>query len=375
MTKHIHHSDSELSVDAEKPLSKEEEVSSILTRSLNLILKPTKMKDGEVEYDYLESSESPEEVRKALKIDPQAKDNRREYKAAQLAAIASTFFPSSDKDRTEVQKIQQARKKAYKEHALHTPNAPFEYEDDVKDILNAWIEERQENSLYHNPYFRRAFRDAVPVDKVLEGGSANYANYQKKIRTSLYKILQEDHKEMKWTKDDFSSEEEWKAVAYMLKNVISNNSSVTTTGVAILNNAPIKRTSPRMAFHHVAWKEGCDGIFSSHALNMVNLMALNDQRTSEKHPERAPGDHENAHEIMGFKVGCNWSDTISSKGGIFAAMDIHAVEPVLATLAQKRPNKIDLYTKQVHAHSTTGTTKPKTLLEQAIPRKDNGKHR
>lgn len=313
--------------------------------SIFITVQPGKDKTSQPTNGYEFSSDSPTALKAARKVNKEADIVRRQYKAKQLAAIASTFFPSSKADLKEKEAIQDARKKAYTEYKKSASTAPFDYPNEVKQLLQHWAERHKDNSLYHNAYFRRAFRRAVPVEKALEGGSANYSKYQGKIREELYNILVKDNEEMQWKETDFSTKEEWKAVQHMLQKSISNVSKQSTTGIAIEKGTNTDDTSPRMAFHHIVWKEACNGLFSKEALNIINLIALNDQRTSKDAPDRIPGGHQNAHDITGYEKEWGWVEEKFSVGGKFQAIDLNAVKEIWEIFSKKREYKADIYSK------------------------------
>lgn len=287
-------------------------------------------------YGYVDSSDSEGELEEARKTNEDAEENRRKYKASQLAAIATTFFPSTEAELKVVQEIQEAKKRAQEA----TDGDKERCDAKIEELVRSWTKERFSTSMYQNPYLRRAFRKAVTSEVAVTGTSAEYAKYQAQIREKLYDILREDHKKMKWKREDFSSDPEWEAVRYSLEHSISNNKrkGVRSTGSAITGGKDTKGTSPQVAFHHLVWKEAFEGEFSDHALNMANLVLANDQRTSSKHPNRAPGAHENAH-IIG-------QDT-SQSGGPWKAMDPQVVAQMLDVVAQKRSPKREIYGGEV----------------------------
>lgn len=308
----------------------------------NTILKNLKSSRNNIvnQNGYIASSDSDVAEAEARKINPKAAVVRREYKASQLAAIAMTVFSSSKSDLQDVADIQASREKDHREN----PNADIVYQNKTRSLLEKRAREMKKTSLYHNPYLRRAFRQAVDYGFVLDATSQDYTDNQSKIRDGLLKVIKDDNEKMKWTRNDFASDIEWQAVQYMHNNVLSNGSNSVYTGDALVSGGNVSGTTAKAAFHHVAWKKALGGLFESHSVNPANLVLRNDTRSSKSKPNRVRGNHENDHIVSGYSADDEWAPG-DRKGGVFVDMDPEAVSVVIPVLTQLRTPKAQIYAR------------------------------
>jgi hypothetical protein len=210
-------------------------------------------------------------------------------------------------------------------------------------------------SCEHNPNLRRAFREAVSVEKIEEGGSGNYELVQGKVRTALKKIIAKDHEEMKWSRADFADDRTWLLVKTLIDDVMSNSSKVDSLFERLESGQDITGASHRVAFHHVAWKEAMKGAFSEYAVCPGNLVALNDLRellnaskikkivaAGGTLPEF--GSHDKlGHQGYGFRSDQQKEFTRSRGGGQFKDIDLEGAYYVLKPLLKPRTPKAKLY--------------------------------
>jgi hypothetical protein len=310
------------------------------------------------------SSESETEVERVVgsKVqggaDPVAADlsvraRRRAYKSSQLAAIAGTFFPLTDKEMQFRDELAAKRTRDNQER----PDKLQMYAGDTRTHFLRVGEQFKQTSLYHNPYLRRAFRAAVKKEKVQEGGSGNYDGLQGNIRERLLKGLKRDHEAMQWTRDDFADDRTWEAVQFMMRQAISNDASKKKQSFhqSLEAGDELEKSSPRMAFHHVAWKESMNKAFEGFALTPANLTALNDLREvmdvkklkalkAQGLPLPPVGAHDKiGHQLTGFTKGQQEEFKRSQGGGQFKDIDLEAVRYTLLPLLQPRTRKRFLY--------------------------------
>lgn len=308
------------------------------------------------------SSQSEDEVEKLVHArsagggDPDAvakavKARRRDYKASQLAAIARTFFPLSAEERTFQTELAQKRARDNEKNKGQVQM----YGQDTREYFARVGEQFKQTSLYHNPYLRRAFRSAITKDEVENGGSKKYDQMQGKIRKELLTQLQADHAKMQWKEADFPDQKTWKAVEFMLKYPISNAGTGDSFHTRVEAGTDVTGSNPKVAFHHVAWKEAMSGVFSSFALTPTNLTALNDLRElmnpkklkalqAKGLPEPDVGAHDKiGHQMTGFTAAQKGKFNRSVGGGQFKDIDLEAVRYVLMPLLKPRTRKGALY--------------------------------
>jgi hypothetical protein len=284
-------------------------------------------------------------------VEPQRRSKRRNDKASQLAAIAKTFFPIDSGEQTFREGLIEKRQRDNKDRAGKRQM----YAKDTREAFAQIGEQFKQTNLEHNVYFRRAFRCAVPSDKVEEGGSANYNSNQKKIRDELKKVIVSDHAIMQWDRRDFQDDQTWDAVKWMLKNVISNASKGDSYYERMQSNMETSDSQPRMAFHHIGWKEAVQQKLVKYALHPANLSALNDLRellnpkkikALEAEGASLPpvGAHDAfGHQGSGFTQKDQDEFERSLGGGQFKDIDLEAVYYILLPNLKPRTKKRDLY--------------------------------
>lgn len=299
--------------------------------------------------DYDEdSSDSETEVG----TDPARRERRRKYKASQLGALASTFYPLQEDDELKFRvDLARDRKNANDtrkgKRQMYDRRTRLKFGHVAKQFLYT--------NVGHNPYLRRAHRAGVSKGKVKEGGSKNYDSSQQNIRTHLHKIIVADHATMVWSRKDFPDDKTWNAVKFIIDDVMNNPSKGDTFYDRVTSGQDTKGSSARVAFHHVAWKESMNGAFAKYALNPYNLTALSDLRellnkTKIRKVEAGRGTLPlvGAHDAIGHQ-GCGFrsdqkSDFERSQGGgQFKDIDLEAAYYVIKPLTEPRVKKAELY--------------------------------
>lgn len=298
--------------------------------------------------------------------DRDRQQRRRQYKASRLAAIARTFFPLEASELGFHENLDRKRKRDNDAHV----NTRQMYAQDTRVDLAQMGEHMKLTNLYHNPYFRRAFRKAIPNDKVEKGGSVTYDAVQGKIRNELLSVIQADHASMKWTRQDFPDDKTWDAVQFMFKNTISNSGKEDSYHERVESGQDTSGSTPKMAFHHIAWKEALGGKLAPFALTPMNLSALNDLRqllnpkkieALQNQGKALPpiGGHDKAHQSTGFRSDKKSDFKLAEGGGHFKDIDVEALLNVLETNLEKRTPKKELY----NVDSGTGTAStPSSVL-------------
>jgi hypothetical protein len=278
---------------------------------------------------------------------PERQTRRRHFKASQLNAIIETLFPLSDQDK----QFHEATSEKMKQDIDAQSGNRQRYGQDTR-VMHAQIGEQfKQTSFLHNPYLRRALREAVPNEKVDEGGSENYTKYQGKIRAKLKDVITADFKKMGWRRGDFPSDKSWDGYQFIQNNIISNDSTKVTYQEQVESKKDTSGSTAKNAIHHVGFKEAKHGELADYALTPSNLTLLNDSRAIhnpkkiEKKKEK--GDRlpdAGAHEAYGHDLGSlKEGDKRSEGGGMFKDIDLETVNQILRVLTEPRERKSKLY--------------------------------
>jgi hypothetical protein len=328
-------------------MSKGKKPQSAKTKAANEVL--NLLQDFVDEIDITLSSESEEAVKKAKqgfgKLYGQlVDDSRSAFKAIMLAAIARSVFLPNDEMSALYDSLKEKREDDdYKDYEKKTLKI-------ARDIADSYLPV----SLHHNPYFRRAFREAISNDDMEHGSSKTYNEKQGKIRTALAEIIKNDFQQMAFTKDDFEFLDDvdqiWPVIEYMAEGKELAGTDKNKDFKKLLNSLKKDGASvgkKGVAFHHLVWKKAFDGMFEEVAsLNPSNLIALNDTRSGE-------GDHDKIHDYSSYPKG----HSEAKGGGKFRDMDIFIVQEMANLHLQPRKPKAEIYGAM--AESLKGVTKKK----------------
>ncbi len=314
-------------------MSKPSKQQSQKTKAANEVLQI--LQDFVNDTDITLSSESEEAVKKAKqgfgKLYGQLVDeSRRAFKAVMIAAIARSVFLPNNEMKALYESLKTKREddnyKDYKKKTLEL----------ARDIAESYLPV----NLHHNPYFRRAFREAVSNNDMEHGSSETYNKKQGDIRTALAEIIKTDFQKMAFTKDDFEFLEDvdqiWPVIQYMAEGkelAGTDKNKDFKKLLKDLKNAGANIGEKGVAFHHLVWKKAFKSLFEEVAsLNPANLIALNDTR-GEK------GDHDKIHTHSSYPKGHEQA----KGGGKFVDMDVFIVQEMANVHLQPRKPKAEIY--------------------------------
>lgn len=306
-------------------------------------------------------------------FNPRHQVRRRQFKASMLAAISETMHPLSASD-------EQFRERLSTRRRLDNANTGKRqmYPRVTREMFAQIGEQFKRTSFRHNPYYRRAFRRAVPKAKVKTGGSDAYTQAQSKIRTELQKEIAQDFLKMDWRRADFPSDQIWNDVQFMQKNVLSNASTGDTYHDRVESAQDTSGSEARIGFHHIAWKEAEKGKFAPYALNPANLTGLNDTRdilnpkklanikSSGGKPPKVGAHDAFGHQGAGYKASDKTAFSRAKGGGQFKDIDLEATDQILEPLLDARRNKRKLYRVDETASSSTLPIKEVVNLATAV---------
>ncbi len=296
-----------------------------------------------------ESSDSDTEVGDHV----EAQEKRRQVKAEYLAGLAGTFFPLTDDELKFAGRLRDHRLRDNQAFQAQGDAHRSVYASDTRRELAQVGQRMRHTSMEHNPYLRRSFHAAISPQQIRAGGSQAYNSSQGSIRAKLKDVLAADHKKMNWQRSDFPDDRTWAAVQFMMREGISNSSSVDSYASRVRSGQATAGSSTRTAFHHLAWKEA-DPDFARHALNPANLIAMNDQRellNPTKHAAAAaagtlpvPGDHDIfGHQAQGYRSDQQNVFAHAKGGGQFKDIDLEATAEIADQVMRPRLRKRDLY--------------------------------
>jgi hypothetical protein len=281
------------------------------------------------------SSESEEAVKQAKhglgKLYGQlVDDSRRAFKAIMLAAIARSVFLPSDEVIDLYTKLRDNRES----------DDYRNYGKVVRKYAVKIAESYLPVNLHHNPYFRRAFRNAISNDDMKHGSSEAYNKKQRDIRTALAEIVKKDFQKMAFTRHDFEFLEDvdqiWPVIQYMAsgKELAGTDQNEDFKELLkSLKDSGANVGEKGVAFHHLVWKKAFKGMFEESAsLNPANLVAQNDTR-GEK------GDHDRMHTNSSYPKG----HVQAEGGGKFRDMDVFIVQEMANVHLQPRKPKAEIY--------------------------------
>lgn len=306
-----------------KDTNKKADLSKKILRELSSIL--------EIDLELTSESEQVVKTLKQYYDEDLVDDSRRTFKALMIASLARSVFLPRESLKDKYDQLSHLRDRdGYKQ-----------YDEETRKAVQEIAEEYVPVNLYHNPYLRRAFREAVSPDEMRSATSSLYETKQSQIRTKLAKLVKDDFEEMGLTKDDFDFlpdiETIWPAIEYMsqgkeLAGTTKNEDFKDL--LKYLKDSGANVGKKGVAFHHIVWKKAFDGIFEEKAaLNPANLIALNDTRHGE-------GDHDLLHQAGSYPKG----HKLGSGGGKFSDMDPEIIIEQISNLHLKeRVRKHYLY--------------------------------
>ena len=163
---------------------------------------------------------------------------------------------------------------------------------------------------------------------------------------------------MKWKREDFSSDDVWQVVQFLMRNKLSGQNAK-KAGYKSMKEAlaskddmtkPQPKVTPFTEFHHLGFKESLGGNLEGLALNLLNLVAVNGRRRESSDPEGDYGYHQFLHDITAFDTGIKEFEERAGKtkdergkiGGVFRDIDLEALYYLLKELIQQRKSKKEL---------------------------------
>jgi hypothetical protein len=279
---------------------------------------------------------------------------RRQVKASELEAIARSTLDLSSSERSELQKFMKHRKSDYGKRGKKRRK----YGKDTQKLYKTLGTGLRASSFYHNRYLRRASRSAISKSMMESGGSGNYSKRQGPVRKELLKVLEKDHAKMKWTREDFSSDDMWQVVQFLLRNKLSGQNAKSqgfqSMKEALASKVDMSKSQPKVTsfteFHHLGFKEALSGNLEGLALNLLNLVAVHGRRRESDNPEGDYGYHQFLHDVTAFDTGTKEFEERAGKtkdergkiGGVFRDIDMEALYYLLKYLVEARKSKKDL---------------------------------